>query len=97
MMMFLCFFFVASRSRHTRCALVTGVQTCALPIWRQRATHVADMNRLAARQQIGAPYHARRGPGQQVLAHLGLASAERADDPQRGKEDRLTLDRKSGG
>src|SRR3546814_3584022 len=27
----LCLFF-SSRSRHTRCALVTGVQTCALPI-----------------------------------------------------------------
>src|SRR3546814_1631533 len=33
--MFLCFFvffFFSSRRRHTRCALVTGVQTCALPI-----------------------------------------------------------------
>src|SRR3546814_6978623 len=29
--MFVCFFF-SSRRRHTRCALVTGVQTCALPI-----------------------------------------------------------------
>src|SRR3546814_9791197 len=29
---FLCFFFFSSRRRHTRCALVTGVQTCALPI-----------------------------------------------------------------
>src|SRR3546814_3328880 len=28
---FCCFFF-SSRRRHTRCALVTGVQTCALPI-----------------------------------------------------------------
>src|SRR3546814_574445 len=28
----LCFFF-SSRRRHTRCALVTGVQTCALPIY----------------------------------------------------------------
>src|SRR3546814_18966581 len=27
-----CFFF-SSRRRHTRCALVTGVQTCALPIY----------------------------------------------------------------
>src|SRR3546814_8925823 len=27
----MCFFF-SSRRRHTRCALVTGVQTCALPI-----------------------------------------------------------------
>src|SRR3546814_8591850 len=26
------FFFFTSRRRHTRCALVTGVQTCALPI-----------------------------------------------------------------
>src|SRR3546814_3740226 len=29
---FLSFFF-SSRRRHTRCALVTGVQTCALPIY----------------------------------------------------------------
>src|SRR3546814_5404444 len=29
-----CFvFFFSSRRRHTRCALVTGVQTCALPIF----------------------------------------------------------------
>src|SRR3546814_9398491 len=29
---FVVFFFFSSRRRHTRCALVTGVQTCALPI-----------------------------------------------------------------
>src|SRR3546814_8961893 len=29
---FFFFFFFSSRRRHTRCALVTGVQTCALPI-----------------------------------------------------------------
>src|SRR3546814_56389 len=28
-------FFFSSRRRHTRCALVTGVQTCALPIYFQ--------------------------------------------------------------
>src|SRR3546814_6827258 len=35
MMFFLVFFlfFFSSRRRHTRCALVTGVQTCALPIY----------------------------------------------------------------
>src|SRR3546814_4518802 len=32
MLCFVCFFF-SSRRRHTRCALVTGVQTCALPIF----------------------------------------------------------------
>src|SRR3546814_178047 len=31
MVLFIVFFF-SSRRRHTRCALVTGVQTCALPI-----------------------------------------------------------------
>src|SRR3546814_7801599 len=31
-------FFFASRRRHTRCALVTGVQTCALPIYLDQAT-----------------------------------------------------------
>src|SRR3546814_5455757 len=30
---FFFFFFFSSRRRHTRCALVTGVQTCALPIF----------------------------------------------------------------
>src|SRR3546814_2098400 len=30
------FFFFSSRRRHTSCALVTGVQTCALPICRRR-------------------------------------------------------------
>src|SRR3546814_946709 len=29
-------FFFSSRRRHTRCALVTGVQTCALPIFLER-------------------------------------------------------------
>src|SRR3546814_9963130 len=31
---FVVVFFFSSRRRHTRCALVTGVQTCALPIYR---------------------------------------------------------------
>src|SRR3546814_9112068 len=30
---FVVVFFLSSRRRHTRCALVTGVQTCALPIF----------------------------------------------------------------
>src|SRR3546814_2952553 len=34
-------FFCSSRRRHTSCALVTGVQTCALPISPPRAVCVA--------------------------------------------------------
>src|SRR3546814_4955170 len=32
------FFLFSSRRLHTSCALVTGVQTCALPIWNVRIT-----------------------------------------------------------
>src|SRR3546814_7694073 len=34
-------FFFSSRRRHTRCALVTGVQTCALPIYGQAEADIA--------------------------------------------------------
>src|SRR3546814_9695705 len=38
----LCFFF-SSRRRHTRCALLTGVQTCALPIcWKPVLLQAVD-------------------------------------------------------
>src|SRR3546814_20584914 len=41
----LLFFFFSSRRRHTRCALVTGVQTCALP-----ATSIAAVRGEAPRR-----------------------------------------------
>src|SRR3546814_2780482 len=40
--MFNNFFFFSSRRRHTRCALVTGVQTCALPISGNRHSKAAE-------------------------------------------------------
>src|SRR3546814_2682857 len=40
MCVFFCFFF-SSRRRHTRCALVTGVQTCALPISERRGRPIS--------------------------------------------------------
>src|SRR3546814_10542516 len=47
----MCSFVFSSRRRHTRCALVTGVQTCALPIWLSLADLIdmADEIGLAAR------------------------------------------------
>src|SRR3546814_10538752 len=50
-----CCFFFSSRRRHTRCALVTGVQTCALPIFargpgflfRDEARETANLQRKA--------------------------------------------------
>src|SRR3546814_10907937 len=42
MCFWLCYFFFSSRRRHTRCALVTGVQTCALPISRAQPKEKMD-------------------------------------------------------
>src|SRR3546814_4045749 len=38
----MCVFFFSSRRRHTRCALVTGVQTCALPISKKEREYLND-------------------------------------------------------
>src|SRR3546814_3777840 len=48
-----CIFFFSSRRRHTSCALVTGVQTCALPIFcfftaERDVTRVAVLSCVAA-------------------------------------------------
>src|SRR3546814_4965152 len=40
MVFFVVLFFFSSRRRHTRCALVTGVQTCALPILLENAARL---------------------------------------------------------
>src|SRR3546814_5604962 len=49
------FFFFSSRRRHTRCALVTGVQTCALPISRDNpelAAFIAECNRMGTSEEV---------------------------------------------
>src|SRR3546814_9503197 len=51
----LCFFF-SSRRRHTRCALVTGVQTFALPIL-QAAGVVQDFRRSVIWRQFATNEH----------------------------------------
>src|SRR3546814_2415829 len=47
------FFFFSSRRRHTRCALVTGVQTCALPISRHYFRRCAGLCHSGSRQALG--------------------------------------------
>src|SRR3546814_6102168 len=53
------FFFFSSRRRHTRCALVTGVQTCALPI---------SSGNFANAWIRAVEYHARRLPNARLEA-----------------------------
>src|SRR3546814_4680624 len=52
MFYFAIYFFFSSRRRHTRCALVTGVQTCALPIFASTAAGKNCAPRVAAKLDI---------------------------------------------
>src|SRR3546814_14861536 len=47
------YFFFSSRRRHTRCALVTGVQTCALPVFAvlQRIIALGDFRQRLDRER----------------------------------------------
>src|SRR3546814_5845712 len=50
--LFYYFFFYSSERRHTRCALVTGVQTCALPIFLRPARQEYAKGRGGATRSI---------------------------------------------
>src|SRR3546814_8307818 len=50
--MVLIFFFFSSRRRHTRCALVTGVQTCALPIYLNQPVEIEVAARNATADTV---------------------------------------------
>src|SRR3546814_4419794 len=70
-------FFFSSRRRHTRCALVTGVQTCALPISRDL------LNILHAVKEAGAGFRSLAEPmvdttsqfAEVIIAVLGIAAS----------------------
>src|SRR3546814_17307795 len=69
----LCFF--SSRRRHTRCALVTGVQTCALPI----AAVVAAAQKLIAGAGLGALLATRSEQGMTLVTSAGAARHLKAE------------------
>src|SRR3546814_17088670 len=77
-------FFVSSRRRHTRCALVTGVQTCALPIYVANQI-IADLLRIAIRQAIIKP----------LAGALGLGFADGGEIPGFASGGMFAGDRKS--
>src|SRR3546814_2452968 len=64
---YFCFFF-SSRRRHTRCALVTGVQTWALPIW-GGTTCATQMTFYRLRRALGLGRHV--GPGAPFAPLIG--------------------------
>src|SRR3546814_14305545 len=66
------FFFFSSRRRHTRCALVTGVQTCALPI------SVLNLFAIATEiiRQVGCAYAALAIPRHGVIDERGIGQVQ---------------------
>src|SRR3546814_9371455 len=95
-----CFsFFFSSRRRHTRCALVTGVQTCALPILKKRAfgPWLLPAFRVLAKLKglRGTPfdifgYSAERKAERRLIADyeavIGEVLAKRSEERRVGKE-----------
>src|SRR3546814_5598506 len=47
-------FFFSSRRRHTRCALVTGVQTCALPIYQAAEERISSIAVALIEDRVGS-------------------------------------------
>src|SRR3546814_2472840 len=84
---FCCFFFFSSRRRHTGCALVTGVQTCALPIWfMKHATRIIGGNPFAVVLLVDGDRPLPRGDYAAQVSTEGYFDPD-SDDP--GMYDRL--------
>src|SRR3546814_19233924 len=83
------FFFFSSRRRHTRCALVTGVQTCALPIC---AASCAEFSRFGrTRRPMTIPID----PLKLITAAAApLIKAVGREYKLRGADEKLIADRK---
>src|SRR3546814_597172 len=82
------FFFFSGRRRHTRCALVTGVQTCALPIYGAELRNGVEIVDAATRQ---SEMRAR------IVRDLVLATLTgNADRPEVGQSVAGLLDRANG-
>src|SRR3546814_5019763 len=90
------FFFCSSRGGHTRCALVTGVQTCALPIAfiigavepAPQQRNVAEIVDLRRRPHVEAVFR-RDFAGEEAAVRTILADAFAVDAGRRGLELRL--------
>src|SRR3546814_2809573 len=72
-------FFFSSRRRHTRCALVTGVQTCALPICSKLAN--LHLNRIMQACETGTG-EAGFDPKQNVKLRREIVAARKAMLPE---------------
>src|SRR3546814_4419261 len=84
--LFYIFFFFSSRRRHTRCALVTGVQTCALPICTRARAMASPGCAAAANVCRRSPTRTRycvNCKGSCSGSEAGTREERNADSPQR--------------
>src|SRR3546814_3297539 len=81
-------FFFASRRRHTRCALVTGVQTCALPICSNRI-RTAVLQVLVNLLDVGLPMAAATEAARLHIEGEAVANIEAAGVEGRSEERRV--------
>src|SRR3546814_111289 len=83
-------FFFSSRRRHTRCALVTGVQTCALPILMRGswANHYRRMlpSLLSAIHLAPDPVEGRQDRPPHRVVRPELKYGKRSEERRVGKE-----------
>src|SRR3546814_7532815 len=86
------FFFFSSRRRHTRCALVTGVQTCALPIWAGYRPPPARRGGAVPRPVVGDQRRRRDG----ARAAIGAGQAHRNHPVRQRVSLSLEIGRASG-
>src|SRR3546814_10303823 len=84
----MCFvFFFSSRRRHTRCALVTGVQTCALPISVDALARVAGMSKTLFYRSFKAFFGVT--PIEFVVKERVQRAKQLLADPDRSEERRV--------
>src|SRR3546814_5900228 len=74
-------FFFSSRRRHTRCALVTGVQTCALPISARYIFVLRDHRH--GRPELAGDVELERVRAQSRHDDLRCARLDRSDDARK--------------
>src|SRR3546814_14051512 len=86
MMSCLIVFFFSSRRRHTRCALVTGVQTCALPIYNDS---ISSTPLAVAAYRAGSGGVTIRTRQKAVSIWLVAVSMPKLDDGNRSEERRV--------
>src|SRR3546814_3924914 len=78
------FFFFSSRRRHTRCALVTGVQTCALPIYIGARAALVDDGQVGLEllgQRAGAHHAADVGRHDHQVREVAAPDVAQQDRP----------------